>query len=125
MLIAVGDTAAVSTVSRDPAAVSVNADQDGTTTASSSSPRLSRSTAVSVIWVDWPLAYSSAVAAEQRVVAFGPCRVGHAPATPSPTIAGSTIESNCSAVTWPDASAASRRVVSLAMASSAMCAAFW
>ena len=49
MLMAVGDTAAVITVLREPTAVSVNIDHDGTTTASSSSPRLSRATAVWVI----------------------------------------------------------------------------
>jgi hypothetical protein len=52
MLMAVGDTALASTVAREPAAVSVSIDQDGTTTASRSSPRLSRSTAVWVIWLD-------------------------------------------------------------------------
>ena len=52
MLTAVGDTAAVNTVVRDPAAVSVSIDHDGTTVASSSSPRFSRATAVCVIWVD-------------------------------------------------------------------------
>ena len=67
MLMPVGDTAAVNTVSCVPLSVSI--DHEGIRTASMPRPWLSRVTAVCVIEVDWPLANKSAAAASRL-----PCR---------------------------------------------------